>query len=110
MIFVNDSNIENIRNSISENDKPIILVFSSKWSFKDIRYTVEYLPTLFFEIEKELENCLFYGLDSEECITLSSEYNIVSFPTVIIFKNRTIVYRSDNITIPEIRNAVKNTL
>ena len=85
IIKVNKANFDQIKNS----DKPVLLDFYAEWCGP-----CRMLSPVIDKIAEEREDIVVGKINVDENPELSSEFGIVSIPTLVVLKNGEIVNRS----------------
>ena len=85
IIKVNKENYDQIKNS----DKPVLLDFYAEWCGP-----CRMLSPVIDKIAEEREDIVVGKINVDENPELSSEFGIVSIPTLVVLKNGEIVNRS----------------
>ena len=82
-------NVEQFKNEIAKTDKPVIATFSATWCGP-----CKMFAPIFEKASGELvEKFNFAKLDVDVVPTLSAEYEVMTVPTILLFKNGEVVKR-----------------
>ena len=74
-------NNENFENEVLKSDKPVVVDFWASWCGP-----CRMMGPIFEELSNDISDIKFAKLSTEEYGDKASEYNIMSIPTLVVFK------------------------